>query len=164
MSSKVNEYITYTISGIILICYLSLLIFGLVCLVDNFNELSENTIWYYCIVNVLTFLLIAVKFSILTFMIKECFSIVFIINTSVLIWGYYELLKFNFKIDSNISIFTLITFIIYCIFEVIFLIYLFLHCYARLCLIKTPCCCLFNKCRDNDDVSDDIELQNLRDN
>lgn len=164
MGSKVNEYITYTISGIILICYLSLLIFGLVCLVNNFNELSENTIWYYCLVNVLTFLLLAVKFSILTSMIKECFSIVLIINTSVLIWGYYELLKFNFKINSNISIFTLITFIIYSIFEVIFLIYLFLHCYARLCLIKTPCCCLFNKCRDNDDVSDDIELQNLRDN
>ena len=164
MGSKVNEYITYTISGIILICYLSLLIFGLVCLVNNFNELSENTIWYYCLVNVLTFLLLAVKFSILTSMIKECFSIVFILNTSVLIWGYYELLKFNFKINSNISIFTLITFIIYSIFEVIFLIYLFLHCYAKLCLIKTPCCCLFNKCRDNDDVSDDIELQNLRDN
>ena len=164
MSSKVNEYITYTISGIILICYLSLLIFGLVCLVDNFKEFSENTIWYYCLVNVLTFLLIAVKFSILTFMIKECFSTVFIINTSVLIWGYYELLKFNFKINSNISIFTLITFILYSIFEVIFLIYLLLHCYARLCLIKTPCCCLFNKCRENDDVIDDFESQNLTDN
>ena len=163
MGSKVNEYITYTISGITLICYLSLLIFGLVCLVDNFNEFSENTIWYYCLVSVLTFLLMAVKFSILTFMIKECFSIVFIINTSVLIWGYYELLKFNFKIDSNISIFILITFIIYSIFELIFLIYLFLHCYARLCLIKTPCCCLFNKCRENDLILDDIESQNLRD-
>jgi len=165
MSSKVKEYITYTISGILLICYLSLLIFGLVCLVNNFNEFSNlKTIWYYCLVNVLTFLVIPIKFSILSFMIKECFSIVFILNTSVLIWGYYELFVFNSKIDSNISIFTLITFIIYSIFEVIFLIYLFLHCYARLCLIKTPCCCLFNNCRENDDALDDIESQNLRDN
>ena len=163
MSSKVNEYVTYTISGIILICYLSLLIFGLVCLVDNFNEFNNlKTIWYYCLVNVITFLVIAIKFNILSFMIKECFSIVFILNTSLLIWGYHELFVFNSKINSNISIFTLITFIVYSIFELIFLTYLLLHCYAKLCLLKTPCCCLFNKCRDKDDISDDIELQNLR--
>lgn len=163
MVSKVNEYITYTISGIILICYLSLLIFGLVCLVDNFNEFNNlKTIWYYCLVNVITFLVIAIKFNILSFMIKECFSIVFILNTSLLIWGYHELFVFNSKINSNISIFTLITFIVYSIFELIFLTYLLLHCYAKLCLLKTPCCCLFNKCRDKDDISDDIELQNLR--
>ena len=165
MSSKVNQYITYTISGFILICYLSLLIFGLVCLVDNVNEFRNlKTIWYYCLVNLLIFIIVAIKFSILSSMIKECFSIVFIINTSILIWGYYELFVFNSKIDSNISIFTLLTFIIYSIIEVIFLIYLLLHCYARLCLIKTPCCCLFNKCRKYDYTIDDIESQNIRNN
>jgi len=162
MSSKVKEYTTYIISAIILLSYLSLLVFGVVCLVSNFNEFSNlKSNWIYCLVNILIFLTMGIKFNSLTFMINNCFFVIFIFNTCILIWGLYELFIFNSKIDSNISTFTLITFIIYSIFEILFLIYLFLYCYAKICLIKTPCCCLFKKCRVNDDIVDDIELQNL---
>jgi hypothetical protein len=165
MNSKVNKYISYTISVVALLCYISLLIFGIVCLINNYNGFDNlKSIWYYCFVNVISFLLLAYTIN-TKFIIVDYPTITFILNTSILIWGYYELFVFNYNINTDITNFTLITFIIYCIIEFVFLIYIFLHCYAKICLIQTPCCFLFKKCRDNDTpIPDDIELQNLNDN
>ncbi len=165
MNSKVNKYISYTISVVALLCYISLLIFGIVCLINNYNGYDNlKSLWYYCFVNILTLLLL-VQINNTIIILVDYPTITCILNTSILIWGYYELFVFNYNINTDITIFTLITFIIYCIIEFVFLIYIFLHCYAKMCLIQTPCCCLFEKCRENDTTkSDDIELQNLNNN
>ena len=56
MSSKVKEYTTYIISAIILLSYLSLLVFGVICLASNFNEFSNlKSNWIYCLVNIFIF-------------------------------------------------------------------------------------------------------------